>query len=382
MHERTVNLLAVLFALLIAPPQVVSILGGSARDLWVHPRQEPFDPARHYVGADGELYFVAENDLEGVSVRATRRRRIWMDVGRELERVASATEGTLTAVFLFDANRDGKVDTVLEGAVENGRAIFESGELVEIDLERSAWQIGIRYTAGDSGDPTLDGRYLASFRSSHADVAYLTDELPGIVGVRFAQHDDFDRIELELEDEASATRSFEDSVLEMKLAARPAFQRQGFDPGMRFVGEGELLAADSGAELRFEARTDRVRSYRLDEPHRLVLDFVDPELDVVSLSTGSEEDLLVADAAPEEQSGSLLRGPDACGGRRRLDRRGRTRPTALALRARGSLRRRRDRGPEPRGRVGRHAAGRVPRGLPRRRPGRARLLQHAEHAAA
>ncbi len=53
-------LCAVLIGTLVVPGFVLA-----RSDLWVHPRDETFESARHYRDADGNLYYPEENDLGG-----------------------------------------------------------------------------------------------------------------------------------------------------------------------------------------------------------------------------------------------------------------------------------------------------------------------------
>jgi hypothetical protein len=137
------------------------------RDLWIHPRGEAFQPELHYKDPAGELFYHAENDLEGAlsdfTVEGLQPLRISIGVGRQLFARAAQARGSVRPVFLWDSDGDGKVDRSLAGRIEGQRAVFEAP--LEIDLVQTRWQIGLRFIAGGEGDRALDRRYLASFGS-------------------------------------------------------------------------------------------------------------------------------------------------------------------------------------------------------------------------
>jgi uncharacterized membrane protein YgcG len=155
------------------------------RDLWIHPRGEVYDAARHYRDAKGELYYEAENDLEytlgDVSINPGRILQVRVDLGPDVFEVIERSKGSLLPVILYDRDGDGSVDRTIRGRVEGREALFDAPELERLDLRRIYWQLGVRYVAGDDGDPSLDGRYLASIDSPRARVAYRNiDELPAV----------------------------------------------------------------------------------------------------------------------------------------------------------------------------------------------------------
>ncbi len=158
--------------------------GEAPRDLWIHPRGETFDSARHYRAPDGELFFKAENDIRAIGdlvVDPTDRSRITAELGPDLFEILHRSQGTLLPVLLWDADGNGSVDHLMQGRVEDRTALFDSPELEKLDLRRTYWQLGIRYVAGANGSSELDGRYLSSVDSSQARVAYRrVDELPAV----------------------------------------------------------------------------------------------------------------------------------------------------------------------------------------------------------
>lgn len=139
-----------------------------ARDLWVHPRGDAYEPKIHYKAPTGELFYHAENDIEGTldDFRIEQRRplRLSIGLGRQLVERAREGRGSLRPVFLWDSNGDGKVDRSSAGRIVDGRALFEPPD--EVDLSRAYFQIGVRFAAGADGDRSLDRRYLASVDSS------------------------------------------------------------------------------------------------------------------------------------------------------------------------------------------------------------------------
>jgi hypothetical protein len=166
-------LVAVLTGTLIVPFPLVARAGSARGDLWVHPRGEAFDPSLHYRDADGNLYYLEENDLGG-SIGAVRivpgEQRIRIGLGPELRRRAERTFGSLLPVLLYDSDGDEIVDSVLRGRLQGDEVEFDGERIAALDFGRTRWQIGIRYIAGETGDPALDGRYLASLDARSARV--------------------------------------------------------------------------------------------------------------------------------------------------------------------------------------------------------------------
>lgn len=147
-----------------------------ARDLWIHPRGDAYDPERHYRDLAGELYYHAENDiargLGTVAVHGGSSPRVTADLGADLWEFVERNSGSLQPVLHFDSDGDGRVDRTLRGRIEGRGALFETPELAKIDWRHGRWQLGVVYRAGTGGLPQLDGRYLASVDSRGAKVAF------------------------------------------------------------------------------------------------------------------------------------------------------------------------------------------------------------------
>lgn len=173
--------------LLVAMLTALVCAAGTSRslaqeDLWRHPRREGYDPQIHYRDAGGELYYKHENDLQlglgPITARGGPRPRISVKLGPDLFELLSRRGGRLEPVLRYDRNGDGRIDRHLLGRVEGREAIFDSPELIEIDLRESDWQIGVRYRGGDA---SLEGRYLASTVSSEAQLTVIPwPELPEV----------------------------------------------------------------------------------------------------------------------------------------------------------------------------------------------------------
>ena len=138
------------------------------RDLWIHPRGSAFDPKLHYKDATGELYFHAENDIQGslddFTVDQSKPLRISIGLGPQLRDRASDGHGVLRPVFLWASKPGGKIDRSIAGKIAGDRVTFEPP--ADLDLARTHWQIGVRFLAEGGGDAVLDRRYLASVDSS------------------------------------------------------------------------------------------------------------------------------------------------------------------------------------------------------------------------
>ena len=144
------------------------VLADVPADLWVHPRGETYQPKIHYKAPNGELFYHAENDIEGTlddfKVDSQRPLQLSIGLGAGLERRALEGHGALQPVFLWASKPDGRIDRSLKGRIVDGRAVYDPPP--GIDLVHTHWQIGIRFSAQGSGDRTLDRRYLASVDSS------------------------------------------------------------------------------------------------------------------------------------------------------------------------------------------------------------------------
>jgi hypothetical protein len=157
------------------------------RDLWIHPRQEKYDPARHYRAPDGELYFHAENDLgkglEAITVHGGSKPRVTAELGADLWRYLEQHGGSMLPVILYDSDGDGRVDRTLRGTIDGKTALFEQPDVGAIDWRARHWQMGIRYEAGATGSAADDRRYLASVDGASARVHFpRVDDLPPVGG--------------------------------------------------------------------------------------------------------------------------------------------------------------------------------------------------------
>ena len=159
---------AFLVAALIVPAPVLSA------DIWIHPRGETFDPARHYRDPDGNLFYREENDIGGtVHIRfvSDREANVRVELGTELAKWAEATGGSLVPFLLLDRNGDGLADQKVRGRMKGTEAVFERAPLTVREAETGRWQVGIQYATGRSGVSELDGRYLASVAGHEARMA-------------------------------------------------------------------------------------------------------------------------------------------------------------------------------------------------------------------
>lgn len=174
--QNAISLRFALVAGLFFAPALGVAKGPVDRDLWVHPREDGYDPQRHYKAQDGELYYHAENDIQAglgdIVVIGGAEPRVEATLGADLKAYVETHGGGLRPVMHWDSNGDGKVDRTLRGRLANDRAIFEMPALKEIDFQRDLWQLGIVYQAGDAGLRETDGRYLASVDSKSAHVEY------------------------------------------------------------------------------------------------------------------------------------------------------------------------------------------------------------------
>jgi hypothetical protein len=181
---RVVGLVAGLSA---AAVFAVDELAAYTRDLWVHPRNETYDPAKHYRAADGELYYKAENDitdaLGDISLDRAGRPLISVELGPQLLEWAETRKGSLVPVLRFDTDADHSIDRTVRGRIDGARAVFDSPRLEGLDLRHGEWQMGILYVAGADGEAEYDGRYLASVDSEDAQVAYRRIDELAPVGV-------------------------------------------------------------------------------------------------------------------------------------------------------------------------------------------------------
>jgi hypothetical protein len=168
-------------ALGLSGASMMGVMGVAfAKDLWVHPRNEPFNENVHYQAQDGEIFYKAENDLGralgDITLERGDRPLVTLTIGRDIFRKVEQSNGTLRPVLLWDTDGDGRVDRSARGRVEGDTAIFDDPGLADVNLELVRWQLGVRYIAGAGGDGKLDGRYLASVDSDDANIAFIRDD--------------------------------------------------------------------------------------------------------------------------------------------------------------------------------------------------------------
>jgi len=173
---KLLRMLGIGLGVALAAAIAIEELEAYTRDLWVHPREDTYDPARHYKDAAGELFYKHEREivdaLGDISVDRAGRPLISVEVGPSLLAFAEEHGGSLVPVILFDSDDDEKIDRTVRGRMEGSGALFDSPRLQEFSIRYGEWQLGIRFAAGPDGDAELDGRYLASVDSDHAQVAY------------------------------------------------------------------------------------------------------------------------------------------------------------------------------------------------------------------
>src|SRR5215510_1265582 len=127
-------------ALGLSSASVMGVMGVAfAKDLWVHPRSEPFNPNIHYQAQDGEVFYKAENDLGralgDITLERGDRPLVTLTIGRDIFRKVEASNGTLRPVLLWDTDGDGRVDRSARGRVEGDTAIFDDPGLADVNLE-------------------------------------------------------------------------------------------------------------------------------------------------------------------------------------------------------------------------------------------------------
>ncbi len=201
------QLLAGMLAGLIAIP--LPVAAAAARDLWIHPRGEAYDPERHYRAADGELYYVAENDLLGfgpVRLIEGQDPALRVALGADLRSLAAASDARLQPVLLWDTDADARVDRSAFGRMDGNDIVFDGPELAGVDFRSARWQLGVRYAALAGGLAQLDGRYLASVEGSQAEIVAMPapapvlpdvaarppQPVPGLVILKYREGEPFD----------------------------------------------------------------------------------------------------------------------------------------------------------------------------------------------
>ena len=146
------------------------------RDLWIHPRNEVYNPAIHYRAPNGELFYHAENDLgvglDSIFVHGGAEPKVTALLGKDIWNFIAKNGGEIVPVVLYDSNGDGKVDRTLRGTLEGQTAVFSGAQVGEVDWQARRWQMGIRYSAGATGKASDDRRYLASVEGSEAKVHF------------------------------------------------------------------------------------------------------------------------------------------------------------------------------------------------------------------
>ena len=178
---------------------------GSRRDLWIHPRNETYDPNRHYRDESLELYYAPENDigreLGAIVVQGGAQPLIRADLGADIWEFVERNGGSLRVVLHYDSDGDEVVDQTVRGRIEEGIAVFDSPRMAELDLRNALWQLGVVYRSGVGGGPQLDGRYLASVDSRSGRFQFqLVEDLvdvgadapPGLVILRHREGAPFD----------------------------------------------------------------------------------------------------------------------------------------------------------------------------------------------
>ncbi|MEE8557698.1 MAG: hypothetical protein V3T14_07415 [Myxococcota bacterium] len=171
MQLLTQLFVAILIGSLIVPLPLLA-RGRGTHSLWVHPSGETFDPTRHYRDAEGNLFYLEENNVGGPvgAVHFGAKGKVRVDLGLELLARAERSAGALVPVFLYDSDADGIIDRTQRGHMEAERAVFDLSRIPSFDPQTTRWQLGVRYAAGETGDAALDGRYLASVDGRNARI--------------------------------------------------------------------------------------------------------------------------------------------------------------------------------------------------------------------
>ena len=118
--KNLVPLHLALVALLLFAPALGVAENPVDRDLWIHPRDDGYDPSRHYKAQDGELFYHAENDIHvglgNIVVTHDPEPRVEATVGKDLKGYVETQGGHLKPLLHWDSNRDGKVDVLVSKA--------------------------------------------------------------------------------------------------------------------------------------------------------------------------------------------------------------------------------------------------------------------------
>jgi hypothetical protein len=123
---------------------------------------------------------------------------------------------------------------------------------------------------------------------------------PRIVELRYAAHPDYDRLVVQIAGDLEVFhqpfRVGEPFVLE--LNARPKLPDRVIQTSLQRLGRIRIQGAGDGARLLIQARTSRIRSFLLQNPTRLVIDFGAPGNSPFPIPPGTER-VLEAVAPPE-----------------------------------------------------------------------------------
>ena len=110
-----------------------------------------------------------------------------------------------------------------------------------------------------------------------ASAIALRDDPARIVSTRFAQHDRYDRLVIELDRSVAIVRRpetrWDDLIVD--IAALPAEAQQELSTGSPRTGTLALSATPTGARLSSGRRERKLRLFQLQDPPRLVVDFAD-----------------------------------------------------------------------------------------------------------
>ncbi len=102
-------------------------------------------------------------------------------------------------------------------------------------------------------------------------------DVPRIVDIRVGQHEDHERVVIELERRVEARWYVAlDGALVLDFAARPLLDEQTLTPGQARIGSILLMSTPEGARLSIDAGEHRARAFELEDPPRLVLDVAAP----------------------------------------------------------------------------------------------------------
>ncbi len=113
--------------------------------------------------------------------------------------------------------------------------------------------------------------------SAAAGAMGLRDDPARIVSTRFAQHDHYDRLVIELDRAVSIVRRpetrWDDLIVD--ISALPGDSQQELATGSPRAGTLELTLTPMGARLSGARRERKLRLFQLQDPPRLIVDFAD-----------------------------------------------------------------------------------------------------------